>query len=272
MFACLDTTAKWLGLALPAAQLVWVRFLTHTVLASIVLGLWRHPSAFLPKRPALQILRGLFLLSATGFNFYAVRDLRLDQTTAIFFLAPFLVTALAGPFLDEWAGPRRWAAIAVGFLGALLILRPGPTGFQPAMILSVASFISYAFYVLLTRKLAPNESHRSMILIPAVVALVAATPFGIAAWEMPQSVLQWFLLGCTGIFGGLGHWFLIKAHEHTSAPTLAPFLYTQIVWMVALGYVVFGDVPDVTTLAGAAIIVASGLYLLYREQRAARRS
>lgn len=270
LFACLDTTAKWLGLTLPAIQIVWMRFLAHSVLACGALKVWEHPRDFLPRRFWLQALRGLFLLGSTTLNFLAVRHLRLDQTSSILFLAPLFVTAFAGPVLGEWAGWRRWAAIGVGLAGGLVIVRPAMGGFEPAMILSFGSVGCYVFYVLMTRLLANRETSESMILVPALVAASAITPFALVAWETPPGALHWVLFVATGIFGGLGHWLLIKAHERAPAPTLAPFLYTQIVWMTLFGYVVFGDVPDALTLLGAAIIIASGLYVLHRERVTAR--
>lgn len=270
-FACLDTTAKYLGSALAPLQIVWVRFLTHTGFAMVALRPWRRPEHYRIRHPLQQGLRALCLLGATFFNFLAVRYLQLAETASIFFLAPFMVTALAGPFLGERAGRRRWTAVAIGFVGALFIIRPGPEGFQPAMLLSLTATISYAGYILLTRRLTRDESAEGMILLPALIAAALMTPIGLIQWQTVPDALHWALLLVTGLFGGLGHWFLIKAHETAPAPVLAPFLYTQLLWMVLLGYVVFGDVPGGSTLIGAAIIVAGGLYLVYRERQIARR-
>jgi drug/metabolite transporter (DMT)-like permease len=271
-FACLDTTAKYLGGALAPLQIVWVRFLTHSGFAIAALRPWSAPEHYRVRHPVQQGLRALGLLGATFFNFLAVQYLQLAETASIFFLAPFIVTALAGPFLGEWAGARRWAAIVIGFVGALFIIRPGPEGFQPAMLLSLAATVSYAFYILLTRRLTRDETAQGMILLPALIAAAIMTPIGMIQWQQVPGALHWALLLVTGFFGGLGHWFLIKAHETAPAPTLAPFLYTQLLWMVLLGYLVFGDLPGWSTLLGAAIIVGSGLYLFYRERQTARRA
>ncbi|WP_051630850.1 DMT family transporter [Afifella pfennigii] len=269
-FACLDTTAKYLSAELSSAQIVWMRFFTHLLFAIALLRPWRAWPRHLPRKRPLQIARGLLLLATTTLNFIAVRYLQLAETSSIFFLAPFIVTALAGPLLGEWAGPRRWAAILIGFVGALFIIRPVPGAFQPAMLISLAATASYAFYVLLTRLLAGRETAESMIILPAAIASLAMLPPGLAMWEEVPGAFAWLLLLSTGIFGGIGHWFLIKAHELAPAPVLAPFVYTQLIWMAGLGFIVFGDVPHETTALGAAIIVASGLYLLYRERRAGR--
>lgn len=271
-FACLDTTAKYLGGALAPLQIVWMRFLTHSGFAIAALRPWSAPEDYHPRHPVQQGLRALCLLSSTFFNFLAVRYLQLAETASIFFLAPFIVTAMAGPILGEWAGARRWAAIVIGFVGALFIIRPGPEGFQPAMLLSLAATISYSFYILLTRRLTRDETAEGMILLPALIAAAIMTPIGIMQWQAVPGAFHWALLLVTGLFGGLGHWFLIKAHETAPAPVLAPFLYTQLLWMVLLGYLVFGDIPGWSTVVGAAIIVSSGIYLFYRERQAARRS
>ncbi|MBZ8132676.1 DMT family transporter [Afifella sp. IM 167] len=266
-FACLDTTAKYLGEVLSPVQIVWMRFFTHFLLAMAIFRPWRAWSFYLPRKWPLQVLRGLLLLATTMLNFLAVQRLQLTETAAIFFLAPFIVTALAGPFLGEWAGPRRWAAIVIGFAGALLIIKPVPGAFQPALLISIAATTCYAGYVLLTRRLAGKETAESMIILPAVIAGFVMLPPGLSFWKEVPDTFHWFLLLITGLLGGLGHWFLIKAHELAPAPVLAPFVYTQLLWMTALGFLVFGDVPPVSTALGAAVIIVSGLYLLYRERR-----
>jgi len=266
-FACLDTTAKYLGQTLPTVQIVWMRFFTHFLLALAIFRPWRSWSFYLPRKWPLQVLRGLLLLSTTLLNFVAVQYLQLTETAAIFFLAPFIVTALAGPFLGEWAGPRRWAAIVIGFAGALLIIKPVPGAFQPAMLISIGATCCYAFYVLMTRMLAGKETAESMILLPAAIAGLVMLPPGLSFWKEVPDAFHWFFLLITGVLGGLGHWFLIKAHELAPAPVLAPFVYTQLLWMTALGFLVFGDVPPASTALGAGIIIVSGLYLLYRERR-----
>ena len=265
-FSCLDATAKYLVVSLPSLQVVWMRFASHVVLALIVFQVWKRPRLFHTDRPLLQIVRAFCLLGSTIGNFLAVRYLQLAETMSIMFAAPFLVTAIAGPMLGEWAGPRRWAAIVVGFIGVLIVAKPGSGEMHWAVIYSVAAMISYAFYALLTRMLSATDSASSMLLISAVVAMFAMAPAGLSVWVAPPSLIHWLLLICTGVFGGVGHWLFIKASALAPAPVLAPFSYAQIVSMVALGYLVFGDVPTSSTIAGASIVVCSGLYLLYRER------
>ncbi len=266
-FSGLDATAKYLVQTLPSVQVVWFRFASHVVLALIFFQVWRYPSRLKTRRPWLQICRALFLLGSTTFNFFAVRYLQLAETVSIMFAAPFVVTALAGPLLGEWAGIRRWAAIIVGFIGVLIVTRPGLGAMHWAAILSVLSMLCYALYALTTRMMAGSESPAGMLLISGAVATLAMSPVALAEWVQPSGWGIWALLLSTGFYGCIGHWFLIKAHELSPAPVLAPFMYTQIVWMVSLGAIVFGDTPDIWTIVGASVIISSGLYILYRERR-----
>jgi drug/metabolite transporter (DMT)-like permease len=269
-FAGLDTSVKYASAVLAPLQLIWMRFVTHALITTAVLRPWRSPALYRPHRMLLQVIRAFCLLGATFCNFYAVRYLPLALTGAIFFLLPFVVTALAGPFLGEWAGRRRWMAILFGFIGALIIIRPGLDGFHPAMLFSLGAMFSYSIYVLLTRRLAGVESAESMILLPAILATVLMAPPGLIQWIAVPDLLHWSLLLASGMFGALGHWVFIKAHEAAPAPVLAPFIYSQLIWMTGLGYIVFGDIPDRATMIGAMVIVGSGLYLFYRERQAAR--
>jgi drug/metabolite transporter (DMT)-like permease len=269
-FSGLDATAKFLGRTLPAEQIVWMRFVTHVLYATVLFRLWSNMHVFRSRRWGLQLLRALCLLGSTLFNFFAVRYLQLSETVSIMFAAPFVVTALAGPLLNEWAGLRRWMAVIVGFIGVLVVTRPGVGGLNWAALLSVCSMLSYALYALLTRMLAQTDSAMGMLVISGVIASLAMTPFGIASWTAPPDALSWVLLLSTGAWGGIGHFALIRAHVLAPASVLAPFMYTQLVWMIALGYLVFADVPTVYTLIGASIVVASGLYILNRERKVAK--
>lgn len=265
-FSILDAIAKHLSSSLPTLQIVWIRFVSHVLLTLVIFQVWKTPSRFKTGRPVLQVVRAFCLLGTTGFNFLAVRYLQLAETMAIMFAAPFVITALAGPLLGEWAGARRWAAIIVGFIGVLVVTQPGIGGMHWAAIYSVAAMTFYALYALLTRQLTATDSSAGMLLISGVVAALAMTPVGVSVWVMPPDALSWILLFATGIFGAGGHYLFILAHRIAPAPLLAPFIYIQIVWMIALGALIFADIPTASTLIGAAIVVTSGLYILYRER------
>ena len=272
MFGFLDAVAKYLAQSLPVLQVAWMRFVMHIVLAVFVLRLWQDYSRLKTARPWLQIGRGSMLLGTTVFNFWALQYLQLAETSSIMFAGPMLVAALAGPLMGEWVGPRRWAAIAIGFIGVLVVTRPGLDGLGWPALISVASMVSFALYSLATRVLAQTENADGLIVYTALIPAIALAVPALSVWVWPTDWISWALMLATGIFGGVGHWLLIKAHQTAPASTLAPFMYTQIVWMVALGWLLFADIPTVWTVLGASIIIGSGLYLLYREEKVRRQA
>jgi drug/metabolite transporter (DMT)-like permease len=177
-----------------------------------------------------------------------------------------MVTALSGPLLGEWPGPRRRAATAVGFVGVLIIIQPQPATFQPAMLLSIGAAVTYAGYYLTTRMLSASDTAGGMLIYGSLFGAVLMTPALPAFAEVPPTWLVAAALVTTGLAGGLGHWVLIHAAACAPATVLTPFTYTQIVWMVASGYFIFGDVPRSSTLIGVTFVIAAGLYILYRER------
>lgn len=266
-FALLDTTAKWLGARIDTIQIVWARFTGHFVLSFLFVNPWTVPGLVHTRRLRWQIGRSALLLGTTVFNFIALRFLQLDQTSAITFTAPFLVAALSGPMLGEWIDRRRWTAIAIGFSGILLVTRPGAGGIHPAALCSVAAACSYALYSIATRKLAAHDRTDTTSFYSPIVGMIATSIPVAWFWTTPPDLATTAGLMVVGVFGWIGHWFLIVAHRHAPASVLAPFSYSQIVWMIITGALVFGDLPSHWTLAGAAVVVASGLYLLSRERQ-----
>ena len=268
-FTIIDTCAKYLVGAVPPMMVVFARY-GLSLLYVVGLMWWTGSLTFKSRHPWLQILRGLLLFAATLMNFMALQYLRLDQTSAIFFSNPLWVCALSPFLLGERIGPRRWVAVIIGFMGVLLIIRPGADHFHWAMMLSVTVAIAASLYQIITRKIGGRDPALVSLLLPSMVGTALAMPLGVANWYVPA----WGLVGLMllmGFAGGLGHHLLIKAHTLAPAPTLAPFVYTQIIWMIIVGFVVFGDVPDIYTLIGAGIVVSSGLYVYYREQAAKRK-
>lgn len=268
VFAFLDTSAKYLVLSgMSPAFIVWVRFATHVVLALILLQGWRNTAMFKVANPWMQVLRGVFLFGSTIFNFIALQTLQLAEAMTIAFFAPMVITALAGPLLGEWAGWRRWVAIAVGFIGILVVVRPGFGEFGIGYAFSLLSVLSYCLYAIMTRHMGATETSGSLIFYSALVPVVFLSPAVPLAASVPPDVFHWIILLSLGFYGGFGHWLIIKAYKLAPVSALAPYPYVQLVWAVALGYLVFGDVPDRYTIIGAAIIVGSGLYILHRERQ-----
>lgn len=268
-FAGLDSTAKYLvGIkGVPVPEVTWFRFAGHMVFTALVL--W--PLAFKPslrsKKPLVQLLRSGLMVVTTGFNFVALRYLQLDQTVTIFFLTPLLVAALAGPLLGEWVGWHRMLAIVAGFLGVLLVMHPGFGTVHWAMLLVLVATFGYALYNLATRYLAAFDPPEVTQTFTPLVGCVALAPFALSAWQWPHDVKTSLLLSSLGFWGGLGHWLLILGHRIAPASALAPFIYLGLIWMSAIGFLVFGDVPTLWTLSGAAVVILSGLYLFARERK-----
>jgi drug/metabolite transporter (DMT)-like permease len=269
-FACLDATAKYLNQHMDTLQVVWARYASAFLLALVIYNPMSHPGLMRTARPMLQVARSALLLGSTFLNFFAIRYLQLDQALAIMFSTPFLVAVLAGPMLGEWVGWRRWAAILVGFAGVIVVTRPGAGGIHPAALFSLGGALCYAVYGISTRVLARTDSNETTLFYSNLVGALAMTPVLPFVWSAPTSLLVVLLMIAGGAFGSLGHYFLIAGHRLAPASVLSPYIYTQLVWAATLGYLVFGNVPSRWTLAGAAIVIASGLYLLYRERRLGR--
>ncbi|SEG53143.1 Permease of the drug/metabolite transporter (DMT) superfamily [Bosea lathyri] len=265
-FSLLDTSAKWLGGSMDPLQVVLARYAGSMAMVLALFNPWSRPGVLRTKRPWLQAGRSLLLLGSTALNFIALQYLQLAETVSIMFATPLLVALVSGPMLGEWPGPRRLAAIAVGFIGVLVITRPGFGGMHPAALLSVIGCFCYAFYSLSTRVLSAYDSSETTMIYSGVAGTLVMLPLLPWIWTTPQTPLPWLLMLATGALGGFGHWLLILAHRLAPATVLAPFIYSQIIWMIALGYLVFGQLPDRWTFIGTAIVIASGLYLLYRER------
>ena len=262
----MDGIAKHLSDSFPTLQVVWARYFFHLILL-LPFVLWRYGrGALTPPRLPLQILRGGLLLAATALFFAAIARIPLADAIALVFVYPLVVTALSALLLGETVGPRRWAAVTVGFLGAVIVIRPGFGLFDLGGLMAAAAGSLYAFYILLTRKLAGSAPPLVTLAFTALVgALVssAAVPF---AWVTPD----WDALGLMvliGLIAVIGHFLIIRAFEFAPASLLAPYGFSEIVMATLVGYVAFGDFPDTVTWLGIAVIIASGIYISLRERR-----
>jgi drug/metabolite transporter (DMT)-like permease len=233
----------------------------------------RHPVGVIRSRnPGLQVVRGLCAVGSSVLFVYGVHQMSMAQATTISFLSPLLITVLSIPLLGESVGPRRWAAVAAGLLGMVVVVRPGMGGFQPAALFGVASSSCWALALIITRKISNSDTSRTTVLWSAGIGtgvLTVMLPFA-AAWPTPGQLGLALLMG---VVASGGQWLVILAHRLAPASLLAPFFYCQLISATALGFLVFGNLPDAWTLAGAGIIIASGLYTAHRERirsRAAR--
>jgi drug/metabolite transporter (DMT)-like permease len=263
-YTLLDGSAKWLVRSLPVLEVAWLRFAGHVLLSAAFFLPSRGRGVVSTRRPALQALRALVLLSMTLLNFTALQYLQLAVTSAIFFAVPILIAMLGAPLLGERLDARRWAAIIAGFVGVLVIVRPLGHSFHPAMLLCVANALLAALFAILTRKLSALDSPEVTQFLSALGAAIGLAPFALLAWQTPTNG-QWVLLILLGVFGGVGHYLFAIAHRYAPATVLGPFVYQQILYMSLFGYLAFGDVPDTWVWVGAGIVVASGLYLLVSE-------
>ena len=268
--AALDTTAKYLTdtQRVPVAQVVWLRFVWHVVFSAVFLWPFALQPSLRSKKPGVQFIRSCLMILTTALNFVALKYLQLDQNIAIFFLMPLLVAALSGPLLGEWVGWHRASAIFAGFIGVLVVMHPGIGDVHWAMLFTLGATFAYALFNIATRYLAAYDPPAVTQTYTPLVGVLIMTPFGLMQWQSPDHWWVWLLFASLGFWGGLGHWIIILAHRLAPAGVLAPYIYLGLVWMSAFGLLIFGDVPTWWTIAGAAIVILAGLYLLARERLA----
>ncbi|MBE7245600.1 MAG: DMT family transporter [Actinomycetospora chiangmaiensis] len=265
-FAGLDGCAKTLARAgVDPLVTTFMRYAASVAIISLFVNPVRTPSVVRSRRLGLQVVRSLLLFASTALNFVALRYLQMAETLSIQFAAPLTVALLAGPILGEWSSRARLVAIGVGFLGVLVIVQPGVGAVHPATLLCVGNVIVYALYAILTRKLAAYDSTATTMFYTGLAGVALMAPLLPWIWTSPADWHHWALLLAVALFGTLGHWLLVLAHARAPANVLAPFIYTQLLWSVTLGFLLFGDLPGRWTIVGAMIVVGSGLYLLAQD-------
>jgi drug/metabolite transporter (DMT)-like permease len=260
----MNAVAKELMQTYPVPQVVWARYFFQMVFVVLLL---RHRLArvIVTGSLKLQLGRSLMLLCSSALFFTAMSLLPLAEITAIMFVGPLLVTALSMPILGEHVGPRRWTGVAVGFLGALIIIRPGLGVMQAAALLPLGAAFSYAIYEMTTRLLSRTDRAVTTLVYSASIGAIATSLVAPSYW-LPPDPLAWFMLVSMGVLAGAGHFAVIKALEAARAATVTPFGYTTLLWAIFYGFVLFDELPDAWTLFGAGTIVLSGLYIFNRER------
>ena len=265
-----DATAKLLTQEFPPLQVAWLR-----QLGLLVVSLWFLVSHGFPllktTRPGLQISRGVVAALSSACFIFALSYVPLADATAVTFVTPFMVTVLGALILGEAVGIRRWSAVTIGFIGTMIVIRPGLGLFHPAILLVLAAASLFAFRQILSRILGPLDRTITTITYTSIGSIATLTVPAILVWHPPTSLHQLFLIFLLAASAGVGEVFIIRALELAQAVTLAPLQYTMIVWSTSLGWLVFSQLPDHWTLIGAAIIMASGMYTLHRERLAALR-
>jgi drug/metabolite transporter (DMT)-like permease len=269
-FSVADSLSKYLTRFYPVTLIVWARFALHLLLIVGLLGPRYGLRLIRTKRPAEQILRGLLLLLGALFFNSALKFLPLAEASAIAYLAPLFVTVISVVFLKEKVEPARWVAVLCGFAGVLIIIRPGSGVFTWAALLPMCNATTFAVYQIVTRRLAHLESPYTSIFYAGLVGTVLLAGILPDVWMLPQTWGHAVAFVTFGVFAALGHLILIKAYVHASASRLAPFSYSQLIWVAVIGFFAFGDFPDVWSLLGMITIIASGIYMAGRERRSAR--
>lgn len=264
-----DAMGKWIMQGLPQLQVVGVYFFVIFLLSIVMAGVKGIPLRTLATTTALglQLTRGLMLVCSLSLLFIALKHLPLAEATVISFTSPLWVVAFSAPLLGEPVGWRRWAAVVVGLAGAALVMRPGTAIFQWLALLPLIGAIFFAVYQIVTRRLAGRDGFETTLFYSfAFGAVVVLTAAAFTGWVWP-SPGQWALLGCMGGLGFLAHLTMLESLSAADASLVAPFNYVRVLWAIALGYLLFGETPGVWTIVGGGVVIASGLYVIWRETR-----
>jgi drug/metabolite transporter (DMT)-like permease len=261
-FGCLDTISKFLAAHYPAPAIVWARYVLQTVGMVAIFAPRMGLRLVRTTNPGLQIARGIVLTASSVVFVVALGYMPIAEVSSITFMAPVFVALAGGPLLGERLHARTWVALAGGFTGVMLIIRPGSGVFTWTALLPLCCAVFIATYQILTRKLAGRNDPITTLFYPGLVASLLIPPFFPSALTFPSEPLHAGLIAAIGILGAVGHFLLIRAHEFAPATLLAPFGYAQLVTVLVLGWLVFGQLPDGVALAGIVLVVASGLGLI----------
>ncbi len=266
-FAALDTSAKWMALSgVGVFEVVFIRYAVHVVLLLSLMMPVRGWGLFRSGDWKLEVVRGLCLMAVTLCNFFAVKFLPLTVTGALLFTMPLIIAVLSGPMLGERVTWRRWVAVIAGFIGIVIIVRPGTEAFHPASLLCLLGAVFGAFYSILTRKLAGTDSASTQTAYAGVVALACVTPLAFNGWVWPSDLPTWIAFLGAGVFGLVGHQLTTAAHRYAPPSILAPFSYLELLALAFASWLIFAQPPDAWFYVGAPIIIASGLYIWLSER------
>ena len=261
----MDGFAKFLSTDLPILQITWARYFFTVVFILPIMILFFNRHLVWSDKPELQILRGLILLFANICFFYSISVISLAKALTLAFIAPLIVTAFSPLFLSEKVGFRRWTAVTIGFIGTLIVIRPGFLELNIASLAALCTGFFYGFYLIITRKLSKSDNSLLTLLITGLVGASLVSLIIPFYWVKP-SLNQWSLMALIGVFACIGHFFLILSLKYADASKLAPLGYTEIIPNILIGYFFFAEIPDKWTYLGLVIIILSGLYIFKREQ------
>ena len=264
MLPIMDGFAKYLSADLPVLQITWARyFFTVAFTFPIMFFFYRNQLKWSDK-PKLQFIRGLILLTANICFFYSISIISLAKALTLAFVAPLIVTAFSPIFLGEKVGVKRWSAVIIGFVGSLVVIRPGFVEINLASLAALGTGVMYGFYLIITRKLSTSDNPLLTLLLTGVVGAIIISTIMPFVWVSPN-LNQWSMMAAIGVFACIGHLFLILSLKYADASKLAPFSYFEIITNIIIGYYFFSDFPDNWTFLGLFIIVISGVYISRRE-------
>ena len=265
MLPIMDGFAKYLSAELPVLQITWARYFFTVVFTFPLMFFFFKKYLVWTDKPKLQLIRGLILLTANISFFYSISVISLPKALTLAFVAPLVVTAFSPFFLGESVGYRRWTAVIIGFIGSLVVIRPGFVEINLASLAALGTGIMYGFYLIITRKLSTSDNPLLTLLLTGVVGAIIATTFMPFVWVSP-TFNQWSIMAAIGLFACIGHLFIILSLKYADASKLAPFSYFEIVTNIIIAYYFFSDFPDSWTFLGLFIIVFSGIYISKREK------
>ncbi len=262
----LDVVAKFLGQqGMPIMQIVWARMAFGALLTLPFVLRHGGPAAIRPDRPLYHGLRAALLIAATFLFFSALKYLPIADALAIFFVQPLILTAISPFVLGEKVGPRRWAAVCVGFIGTLIIIRPGFTELNPGTWLALGAGAALACYFAMTRRIAGSSPAMVTTFHTSLIGTAITGALILTAWQTP-SPAQWAMLFLIGLIATAGHYCIVRAYDHAEASLLAPLAYTEMIMATFVGWWFFGDLPDGYTLIGVSILIACAIYISIRER------
>ena len=264
MLPIMDGFAKYLSSTLPVLQITWSRYFFTVVIVLPIMLIFFRKNLTWTEKPKLQLIRGLLLFCANILFFYSISIISLAKALTLAFIAPLIVTALSPALLGEKVGFRRWAAVVIGFLGSLIVIRPGFVEFNLASIAALGTGILYGFYLIITRKLHDADNPLLTLLLTGIVGAILGTMIMPTVWVQP-TITEWYMMFAIGFFASIGHLFLILSLKYADASKLAPFGYFEIVPNIIIGYYFFNHFPDSWTFIGLFIIISSGTYIFKRE-------
>ena len=260
----MDAFAKYLSSSMDVLQITWSRYFFTVIFALFIMLLFDRKSLVWSKKPLLQLIRGLIFVFSTYLFFYAISEISLPKALTLAFVAPIFVTAMSPFFLNEKVGLRRWTAVSMGFIGTLIVIRPGFIEINLATLAALGNGICYGFYLIITRKLRTFDNSLLTLLFAGTVGTIVMSFFMPSVWINPSNS-QWVMMALIGFIAALAHFLIIYSLNLADASKLAPLGYTEIITNIILSYYIFNELPDNWTYLGLFIIVLSGLYISRRE-------